>query len=280
MEKLLPNAKLNLMLKIIDKLPNGYHLLEMINVPINLFDEMLIDTDKQFRQSFDPPIDCPPDRTTIFKAYQLLKKLVGDINVNVKIKKVIPTGAGMGGGSSDAGFFIKYILNKKNIKPDEQLLQEISNKVGADVPFFLFNKPSIVRGIGEKILPFKKFPNLHFVVIVPDFSISTAWAYSKVKLPLTKNQLNSILNISEINKEQLFNLMENDLEYIVEKDFSIIRVIKDFLLDLGAKKAMMTGSGSAVFGIFEDIDTCNWATKEAKKFYNKYKIFSCKTLGA
>lgn len=280
MKKIFANAKLNLRLSIIDKLPNGYHLLEMINVPISLYDEITLNPFTQFTQFFDPPIDCPPDKTTIFKAYELLKNWIGDINVSVKIKKVIPSGAGMGGGSSDAGFFIKYFLDNKNITIDDKMLKEIAVKVGADVPFFLYNKPAIVKGIGEKIIPFKKFPSLYFVIIVPDFSISTAWAYSNVKLPLTKNKHNSILNISELSEEQLINTMKNDLEMVVENEFTVIREIKGLLLELGARKAMMTGSGSAVFGIFQDIDLAERASKEAKMVYNKYKIYTCKTLGA
>lgn len=280
MVKIYPNAKLNLMLRIVDRLPTGYHLLEMINVPINLYDEITIKPDKEFSQTFYPPIDCKPEKTTIFKAYELLKKWVGEINLSVTIKKGIPTGAGMGGGSSDAGFFIKYILEQKKIKLDRKTLDEIANKVGADVPFFLYNKPALIKGIGEKVIPFKKFPNLHFLILVPDFTISTAWAYSNVKLPLTKNKHNSILNISEINEVQLTNLMENDLEKVVETEFPVIREIKSFLIDMGAKKAMMTGSGSAVFGIFKDKSFVNKASLEAKKVFKSYKIFTCETLGA
>ena len=274
------NAKLNLMLHIIDRLPNGFHNLEMINVPINLYDEISIEPDSKFDQFFYPPIDCPLEKTTLYKAYCLLKNWVGDINLKVSIKKVIPSGSGMGGGSSDAGFFIKYVLEQKKIKWNQKMLTEIANKVGADVPFFLYNKPAIVRGIGEKVIPFKKFPNLNFLIIVPDFSISTKWAYSNVKLPLTKNIYNSKLSNSKISELQLINLMKNDLEVVVEKEYSSIKNIKRFLIERGAKKAMMTGSGSAVFGIFNDKNSLIIAFREAKKQFKSYNIFNCKIIGA
>ncbi|MCX7769763.1 MAG: 4-(cytidine 5'-diphospho)-2-C-methyl-D-erythritol kinase [Proteobacteria bacterium] len=279
MERLYANAKLNLMLRIVDKLPNGYHLLEMINVPITLYDELIIEPSEGFEQIFDPPIDCQPNKTTIYKAYELIKNWVGDIKLKIRVKKFIPTGAGMGGGSSDAGFFIKYVLDKYNIHLDENMVNEIANKVGADVPFFLYNKPAIVKGIGEKVYPFTKFPELNFLLIVPDFTISTAWAYSKVKLPLTKNERNSILNISIIDENKLLEIMRNDLEDVVKKEFPAIIEIKDFMTSLGAKKVMMTGSGSSVFGIFEEglIRSAELKTKE--KFTN-YRIFTCKTFGA
>jgi 4-diphosphocytidyl-2-C-methyl-D-erythritol kinase len=280
MEKVLANAKLNLLLRIVDKLPNGYHQLEMINVPIELYDEIAIKPNKQFEQIFYPPLDCPYNRTTIFKAYDLLKNWFGDVNLKISVKKQIPQGSGMGGGSSDAAAFIKYVINKKNKSLDKKMINEIANKVGADVPFFLHNRPALVKGIGEEVFPFLKFPELNFLIIVPNFSVSTAWAYGQVKLPLTKNTLNSILNISEINEELLYNIMENDLEPIVEKEFPAIIELRKFMISLGAKKAMMTGSGSAVFGIFKDKESAEFASIKAKETFKSYKVFICKTLGA
>ncbi len=276
------NAKLNLMLRIIGKLPNGYHLLEMLNVPISIADEMYIEFScNGLEQIFNPPLDCSLEKTTIYKAYQLISSWLRiKPAIKIVVNKHIPSGSGLGGGSSDAGFFIKYITEHYGIHLDQQKISEVANYVGADVPFFLFNKPAFVRGIGEAVFPINHFPDLHFLVIVPDFSISTSWAYSQVKLQLTKKEEHSNLKYSHIDLNSLKDIMHNDLEAIAEKQFPAIIDIKKFLKTNGAEIAMMTGSGSAVFGIYENIEKAKKAELKAKLTFNKYKTFICQTIGA
>lgn len=277
------NAKLNLRLKIIGKLTNGYHLLEMINVPVTIFDEIQVSYEELpvLVQFFDPPLDCADDKTTIFKAYNLLSSWVGrPFSLNVKIKKIIPSGSGMGGGSSDAAAIIKVVSKKYDLKIDESRMEEIANKVGADVPFFLYNRPAFVEGIGEKITVYHKFPHLYFVVVVPDFSISTKWAYSQVNLPLTNKNINSNLKSSEMCLDRLMEAIENDLERIAEKAYPKINEIKSFLLKTGAQVAIMTGSGSAVVGLFVKESHMARSFEKCKDAFLNYKVFSCTTIGA
>jgi len=276
------NAKLNLMLKIIDKLPNGYHLLEMLNVPISISDEIYIEfSGNKLEQIFNPPLDCSLEKTTIYKAYQLISSWLGFMPaIKIVVNKHIPSGSGLGGGSSDAGFFIKFIAEHFGINLDQQKISEVANYVGADVPFFIYNKPAIVRGIGEKVFTLNNFPKLLFLLIVPDFSISTSWAYSQVKLELTKKEEHSNLKYSNIDLDSLKNLMHNDLEAIAERQFPAIIDLKNFLKTNGAEIAMMTGSGSAVFGIFENIEKAKAAESKTKLVFNTYKTFICHTIGA
>lgn len=275
------NAKLNLYLKIVGKRADGYHLLNMINVPISIFDEIKIDIKKgsgQLTQRFTPPINCLPEKTTIYKAYELLKKFIPkDLDIIVDIKKVIPEGSGMGGGSSNSGFFIKKLAELFSIKIEDELLLEIANKVGADVPFFIFNKPAYLEGIGEKVYPYESFPSLKFLIIKPDFSINTAWAYSCVK---ELSQQDDSFKKNRLSKEDLIKIMENDLEKIVEKKFFQIKKVKDFLYNNYSVKAMMTGSGSAVFGIFEEEGVIEEVFLKVKKTFPEYKIFKAHTIGA
>lgn len=282
MVKIKANAKLNLMLRIVGKKSDGYHLLQMINVPINIFDEISIEPfENGFKQTFIPNIDCPLEKTTLYKAYNLFSSWLGfNPGIKITVKKEIPPGSGMGGGSSDAGFFLKYLSKVYDVKLNEQKISEIATKVGADVPFFIYNKPAFVTGIGEKVFPLNNFPNLIFLVIVPDFSISTSWAYSQVKLPLTKNELDSNLINSIENLEALKSIMRNDLESIAEKSFPAIIDIKNFFRTTGAEFSMMTGSGSAVFGIYKDKEKVLKAKEITKELFKNYRVFICHTIGA
>ncbi len=274
------NAKLNLYLKIIGKRKDGYHLLNMINVPITVYDEMTIEFNQGkdgLIQHFEPEIDCSDDKTTLYKSYQIFRNFIPKNTViSIGLKKVIPEGSGMGGGSSNAAFFIKELVKNYKIELKEELISEIANRVGADVPFFLFNRPAFLEGIGERVFPFKSFPALNLVVIKPDFSVNTKWAYSLVS------------NISEpaffkkgsISLKELISIMSNDLEAVVEEKYFEIKKIKNFLYNNKALKAMMTGSGSSVFGIFGSPEDAEIAYREAKQSFISYKVFKAETIGA
>jgi len=281
---LLANAKLNLYLKIVGKKENGYHLLNMINVPISIYDEIEIEItpskETALSQSFSIQLDCPFEKTTIYKAFNLLKKHISfSEKFFVSIKKNIPTGSGMGGGSSDAAAFIKLVLENFGLNLTETLMTEIANEVGADVPFFLLNKPAFVEGIGEHVTVFDSFPLLNFVIIVPDFAISTKWAYENFKMTLTKKEDDIIIKNSQLNKDLLLKIMDNDLEKPVLLKYPIIGDIKKFLENNGALRAMMTGSGSAVFGVFDDEVKAEEAYLASKSRFSGYKIFNSKTIG-
>lgn len=284
MDRLLANAKLNLYLKIVGRKDNGYHLLNMINVPINLYDVVSIEAvasqEAEIFQTFSIPIDCPLEKTTIAKGFELLKKHIRfSQKFLVKVEKNIPIGSGMGGGSSDAAVFINYLLRVLKINLTDELIIEIANNVGADVPFFLFNKPAFVEGIGEKLTTFLRFPTLYFVIIVPDFSISTRWAYENFKLTLTKKEDDINIKNLQIDKNLLLNIMHNDLESPVLAKYPVVGEIKTFLEKKGALKAMMTGSGSAVFGVFEDEFLAERVYLESRANFLNYKVFKSKTIG-
>ncbi len=282
--KYLANAKLNLYLNIVGKNKKNYHLLEMVNVPVDIYDEIEMEFKEAsltcLNQSFFPPIDCAVEKSTIYKAFSVLKKYIAEpISVAVSVKKGIPAGSGMGGGSSDAAFFIKLLCEKFSIKMTQKLIDEISERVGADVPFFLFNKPAFVYGIGEKVSPYHNFPLLYFVVVVPHFSVSTKWAYENFKMALTKNGDDINIKNSKPDLTTLLKVMKNDLEGVVAARYPVIGEIKGFLAEKGALKAMMTGSGSAVYGVFDNLADCEAAYRAARDKFLSYRVYLCKTIG-
>ncbi len=274
------NAKLNLYLKILGKRDDGYHQLNMINVPVSFYDEMNIDIypgDSKLVQNFRPELSCSYDKTTIYKAYMLLKTFIPEnITIEVSVKKIIPEGAGMGGGSSNAAFFINELVKRFNIKLTEELISKIAFQVGADVPFFIYNKPAFLEGIGERVFPYRAFPTLNLLVIKPDFSVNTKWAYSLVKCYSQPDDFNKDI----MTQKELLTIMTNDLEKPVEEKYFEIKKIKNFLYNNDALKAMMTGSGSSVFGIFKSCNDLDRAYLKAEKTFLNYKVIKAKTIGA
>lgn len=279
------NAKLNLRLKITGRRDDGYHLLEMINVPVSIYDEIGIafsrGRSRGLVQLFSREIGCPPEKTTIHKAFRLIEnELPADAAIEIQVQKNIPAGSGMGGGSSDAAVFLRMVMDHYGIRPRRSFIDEVAGKVGADVPFFMVNRPAVLRGIGERIEALDNFPALLFTVIVPDFAISTAWAYSEARKRLTKSGTDINVKPSGWDFEELTGIMENDLEKIAIEAYPEIETVKRFLTGAGAAGAMMTGSGSAVFGVFCDQEKRDAACALAQKAFPGYCIFGCHSVGA
>ena len=250
-----PNAKINIGLNIVEKRPDGYHNLETVFYPINLLDALEITvTDKQEQ-------DCAikvsgevlagrPEDNLVVKAYKALKAIFPDKikPVEARLHKHIPSGAGLGGGSSDAAFTLKLLNEKFQLELSEGQLQQIAAKIGADCPFFIKNKPVFAQGIGDVLTELDiSLKGKVIVLIKPDIGISTKDAYAminpkKPELPLTELLKQPI--------EQWKDNVVNDFEKNVFRKFPEIAAIKDRLYDLQAVFAAMSGSGSAVFGIF------------------------------
>lgn len=260
------NAKLNLGLNIVSKRDDGYHNLETIFFPIGLNDNIVDNNNKlcdiiEIFPAIDGKeeliitgnsIDCPLDKNLVWRAYKAFCDATTCEIPPLKIilDKHLPDGAGMGGGSADASFTLS-LLNKyfDNILSSDELKQ-IALSLGADCPFFLYNKPCYASGIGEIIQPIELDLSGYWIAIVkPQVSISTKEAFSMIT-PQKPN-----INLKEIAKEPIEkwkNLMQNDFEKSMFSLHPEIRNIKDNLYKHGAIFASMTGSGSAFFGIFKN----------------------------
>ena len=252
--KILSPAKINLFLQILGKRPDGYHDLITLMCCIGLYDTVsLTFGGKDITVSCDHP-DVPEDETNLaFGAARLFfKKVKKNEGVTISIKKKIPVAAGLGGGSSNAAA-VFLGLNRYYgypISTDELMSMGIS--LGADVPFFIFQKPAIASGIGEKLEAYQNLKNLKILLVFPGFSISTADVYKKLNLGLTKceKKLKSFL----LNKQRFdprYHLC-NDLEAVTASEYPVIKTVKEALLNQGALGALMTGSGSTIFGLFSD----------------------------
>ncbi|MBO5749566.1 MAG: 4-(cytidine 5'-diphospho)-2-C-methyl-D-erythritol kinase [Bacteroidaceae bacterium] len=251
-----PNAKINIGLSITERRPDGYHNIESVFYPINLQDAVEIKTIEGeepqggYKLKVSGTIlDGTPDDNLVVKAYQLLRKDFNFPAQKIHLYKHIPVGAGLGGGSSDAAAIIKMLNEKFALGLTSEQMQNYAVQIGADCPFFINNTPVFATGIGNIFTPIEL--SLHgktILLVKPDIFVSTRDAYALVKpspaaIPLTESIKQPISEWKQI--------ITNDFEKSVFAKYPEIAAIKDKLYDMGALYASMSGSGSAVYGIFD-----------------------------
>jgi 4-diphosphocytidyl-2-C-methyl-D-erythritol kinase len=245
-----PHAKINLGLSIISKRSDGFHNLETVFYPLPLHEalEIIPSEDNRF---FQTGLQLPhsKDDNLVKVAYQILKKKYPHIaSLEIHLHKSIPVGAGLGGGSSDAAGILIMINNLFDLRIPEKEMKDYALRLGSDCPFFMQNSPCIARGRGEILEPISIDLSAYSILLVhPEISIETSWAYSKVKPRLPEIDLKeSILQ----PVENWVNTIHNDFEMPVFEVYPVLRKIKEKLYASGALYAVMTGSGSTIFGIF------------------------------
>ena len=263
---LYPNCKINLGLRVIRKREDGYHDIETIFVPIyGLHDELEVRPNPNHSlqgREFDftqegLTVDCEAEDNLIVKCYRLMKAKYPKVgNVAVRFKKNIPFGAGLGGGSSDAAHMAIALNELFELGlSKEQLAAEVA-VLGADCPFFIYNRPCFAEGIGDKLTPIDlDMKGIRIVLIKPDEGVSTREAYSGItRHPEVAGQIKSVLCQAKPVCTLLgeAGLFINDFEATVFPGHPVIAAIKKRLLDAGAFYAGMSGSGSTVFGLFQD----------------------------
>lgn len=256
---LYPNAKINIGLNVVEKRPDGYHNIETIFYPIGLNDVLEVNpsetcTDYSFSAS-GISIDGDPEENLIVKAYRLLRTKYQFPPIDISLIKQIPFGAGLGGGSSDAAFMLKAINELFMLKIPLKRLEMLASKLGADCPVFIRNKPVFATGIGNVFNSIELSLKGYFLLLVkPDIHVSTPEAYSLV-VP-EKPEL-SLQDLIKAPVAEWKNTIKNDFEKSVFKVHPAIEKIKLQLYDMGAIYASMSGSGSSVYGIFEEVPAKN-----------------------
>lgn len=252
---LYPNAKINIGLNVVEKRADGYHNLETVFYPLNLLDALEITTDEHQADSVKLKVSGEaiagrPSDNLVMKACNLMRSMFPEKieRLSVHLHKHIPTGAGLGGGSSDAAFTIKALNEKFSLGMSVDQMEQLSAQLGADCPFFIKNQPVFAEGIGDIFTDIDiVLKGKTLVLVKPGISVSTADAYSLVSPHKPQQSLRESLRLPV---EEWKNHVVNDFESSVFKKFPEIAAIKDRLYDLGALYASMSGSGSAVYGIF------------------------------
>lgn len=250
-----PNAKINLGLRILEKRNDGYHNIETIFYPVGWCDVLEALNRKGEREmrlnlSGIPVPGRSGNENLCVKLYNILKTDFPLTGLDVWLHKTIPIGAGLGGGSSDAAYFMKLLNSMFNLKLTVEKMKEYVSQVGSDCAFFIENKPALATGKGDVIEPLKMDLSALFVAIVyPEILISTAEAYRHAEPYSEGESLKKIVTGQDIGKWK--DNLTNDFEAPIIKMHPGIGDIKKKLYDNGAIYASMTGSGSAVYGIFE-----------------------------
>jgi 4-diphosphocytidyl-2-C-methyl-D-erythritol kinase len=255
-------AKVNLRLEILRRREDGYHELRTILQKISLYDTLSVSLKKEkgISISTDHP-SLPIGRgNLVYQAAQLILKKSGyKCGLHINIRKEIPLGAGLGGGSSNAATTLKALNQLLEIGFPTKELLKMGLGIGADVPFFLFDGAAVATGIGERLKKIE-LPDLWYVLINPNFEVSTLWAYQN--FILTKRHFHFNLQGFVKTPEEISRLLWNDLEGVVSYKYPQIERMKKMLLSAGALGALMTGSGPTVFGVFS-------GKREAEKAFKK-----------
>jgi 4-diphosphocytidyl-2-C-methyl-D-erythritol kinase len=276
-------------LRVVGKRADGYHLLDTIMVAVTLFDELEIkkprrDTSKgkqvaQLRVTCDHPLVPGGKKNLAYRAASLLLREAGVTEpLDIHIRKRIPVGAGLGGGSTDAAAALVGITRLLKLHFSPRRLEKLAACLGADVPFFIRARPVRARGIGDRLTPLKGVPSWWLVILYPGFPVSTAWVYGNLRPNLTKSRANTKLSTLLTSAAKLPDLLVNDLEAVTVKRYRRIKGLKDSLIELGAAGALMTGSGSAVFGIFGSHEKAKMAYRKLRKT-NDIQVLLAQVIG-
>ncbi len=263
--KLRAHAKINIGLHILGKRSDGYHDLETIFHEINMFDEIELEAHGQLAMTADS-ILVPVDETNLcLRAAQLLQsELKVEQGALIHLKKNIPVGAGLGGGSSDAAAVLIGLNKLWGLKLKNNKLRKIAAEIGSDVPFFIEGGTAYATGRGEVLQHFDLDVPFWIVLVTPPRHVSTAWAYQSLKSDRQGKTVDLRNTLTEhlLKPKKLATVVQNDFEETVFEVHPEILRTKETLADSGALFSLMTGSGSSVFGFFDDAGRASSSMKE------------------
>tara|TARA_S200000501_G_scaffold238179_1_gene223237 strand:+ start:1061 stop:1900 length:840 start_codon:yes stop_codon:yes gene_type:complete len=269
------NVKVNIGLKIVGIRSDGYHNISTIFQELDCGDVLKIHNLNSGFELSSNLDSVPLDRNnTCYKAYRIIKDLFPNVieGLSVHIAKQIPPGTGLGAGSSNGATLLKaikkiYNLNIKNVE-----LEKLSSQFSADAPFFINGKTQKGLGKGDVLENISRPFDGKFLLVLPNFTISTKWAFDKLKNQLKKIDNNNNFKNVIVKNKPIYNVkfFENDFERIVIPTYPEIRKIKNSLTEFGAIFSSLSGTGSTVFGVFND----ETSAKEAELFFrNKYQTY-------
>jgi 4-diphosphocytidyl-2-C-methyl-D-erythritol kinase len=254
-----PIAKINLGLNVVERRPDGYHNLQTVFYPVPLKDALEVQVmDKAFPSEYDCDlkvtnitIDGDEQKNLVVRAYQLLKKDFSDLpRIHTHLWKGIPTQAGMGGGSSDCAYMLLLLNQQFHLGLTDKQLIQYAAQLGADCAFFILSHPCYAEGIGEKLQPIDlSLTGYHIAVVRPDIPVPTKEAFSHIHPHYpTINCREAVMQPVETWRETLINDFEESV-FALQPE---IGEIKQRLYDMGAAYAAMSGSGSALYGLFKE----------------------------
>lgn len=273
---LLSPAKINLRLDVLGKREDGYHEIETIMTRVSLYDQVSLHVEDGEGLEVTSTGSSPSGEGNIaYKAAMaILKQYSGRVRIRIEINKNIPVAAGLGGGSSNAATVLTGLNQMLSLGLSRDELMSIGVKLGADVPFFIFEKPAIARGIGERLEEIG-LPKLWLVLVNPNIAVSTADVYKglNLKIGLTKKGFGINMPNSFNSIEGVVELLHNDLEEVALRLQPEIQTVKDAVLASGALRTLMSGSGATVFGLYKDRKAAEKSLKNLLSVYGGWRSF-------
>lgn len=249
----LANAKINIGLNVTEKRTDGYHNLETVFYPLPVFDELTVEDVPELKGDYQLEVEglqvsTSDEDNLIIKAFRLLQRDFSLGKTKIGLRKTIPFGAGLGGGSSDAAFMLRALNELYQLKLTGIQLEQYASKLGADCPFFIRNEAVFATGIGNVFSPVDvSLKGYQFVLIKPAIHVSTPEAYAGIRPAFPARSLKESITLPVENWREYIH---NDFEASVFQKYPAIGEIKEFLYQSGASYATMSGSGSSVVGIF------------------------------
>lgn len=277
------NAKINLSLEIINKRDDGYHNINTIFAPIGVYDDITIEENTTgLKYDIYPKNEFPIYKNLLYRGAKLFfdNYKPQHTNLTITLNKRIPIGAGLGGGSSNAAFIINALNDYFGTNAPKADLMALGRQLGADVPFFINNSCAIGKGIGDDLeyidvkIPYK------VLIVHPNVFVSTSWAYQSLNLlkPNEGNDLKELLLKSITDKQICSQYFRNDFEKLVFNKYPEINFVKKRMYEQGAFFSMMTGSGSTVFGLFDNEQDFEKAYEYFFSYFEDYSTFKCEFL--
>ena len=257
-------AKINWFLEILGKRDDGYHNILSAMQCVDLFDDLFFEKSDEIELISD--LKIPPEDNLVYRAAVLLKKYSSYRGgAKIILKKYIPQAAGLGGGSSDAAYTLLGLNRLWELRLETKTIAGLASEIGSDVPFFIYGMFSIVQGRGEKVRALKNGSSVAMLLVKPDIAVPASWAYSSYRAAkLTKKHIDIKLFCQFLGKKDftsLRSMISNDLEKPVIDKYHAVEDIKKTLIESGAVISSMSGSGPAVFGVFNSAEQAASASK-------------------
>lgn len=264
-------AKINLGLNVIRKRDDGHHDLETIFIPLLLSDKITFSKSEVLKLNTNSELLNELKDNLILKTIRLLENFTDrKFVLDIFVEKVIPIGGGLGGGSSNAATTLKSVNKLFNLELSYKELSELALELGSDVPYFLNPVPSYAESRGEILYPLDLEIPYPILVVNPRIKIDTGWAFKKIKPSKPIKNLRYILQKNPGDFNNLKEYLKNDFEEIIFQEFPQIKNLKEELYNLGARFALMSGTGSTVYGIFSNLQKAFWAEEYFKQNYFTY----------
>jgi 4-diphosphocytidyl-2-C-methyl-D-erythritol kinase len=268
-------AKINIGLNVLRKRNDGFHDISTIFHPLQLKDFIEFEKSDNLEFYSNNSLIKGDDSNLIIKSIAIVEKTVNrKLSVRIKLEKDIPIGAGLGGGSSNAASTLKALNSLFNLNLSYNLLSDLALQLGSDVPYFLNPVTCFAESRGEKLFLLKFSISYPILIINPGIHVETKWAFSLINPDDNSTKLNSFLKTNKFDIENLKNIVTNDFERIVFESYPEIAEIKLKLYSSGAEFALMSGTGSTVYGIFTNLQKARIAQSEFDKKYFTFLNYS------